>query len=172
MEDLRRSQADTVDVAAAQPASAMGKQKRTLLAALARHTRGALTDPEVQQTNDVWELAVFGLAGRLRFTAICQPWLREAAKRWAGDELPRRRGKGAGSVMRARIASLAQLSRSPPAHRADHGDHPAVLARSDIESFPHRPGLADLDGRVHPRNTAPGSAATSNRSSAGSGRWD
>ena len=138
VEELRRSQADTVDAATEDPTHRMGPEKRTVLGALTRHARLALADPEAEKTKDVWELAVFGLRGRLTFTAISQPWLREAAKHWATDEMPRHRGMGAGHVMRGLVGSVARLSQSLRAHRADHGDHPAVLGRSDIESFRHR----------------------------------
>jgi hypothetical protein len=36
--------------------------------------------PEGERAKDVWNGAVFGHAGYLRFTAIYQPWLRSAAK--------------------------------------------------------------------------------------------
>ncbi|HEY6422587.1 MAG TPA: site-specific integrase [Pseudonocardiaceae bacterium] len=138
VEDLRRSQADAVDTAAERPPDKMGREKRTVLGALARHARLAVADPETEKAKDVWELAVFGLSGRLSFTTISQPWLREAAKRWAADEMPRRRGNGAGGVMRGLVGSVARLSQSLRANRADHGNHPAVLGRNDIESFLHR----------------------------------
>ncbi len=138
VEDLRRSQADAVDTAAERPPDKMGREKRTVLGALARHARLAVADPETEKAKDVWALAVFGLRGRLSFTTISQPWLREAAKRWAADEMPRRRGNGAGGVMRGLVGSVARLSQSLRANRADHGNHPAVLGRNDIESFLHR----------------------------------
>ena len=99
---------------------------------------------------DVWELVVFGLGGRLTFTGICQPWLREAAKRWAADELPRRRGNGAGNVMRGLIGSLAQLSHSLRVNRADHGADPTALRRTDIESFLHRLSYLTSTGECSP----------------------
>jgi integrase len=138
VEDLRRSRAEAVDTAAEDPSSRMGREKRTLLGALARHAALAVGDPEAERAKDVWELAVFGLRGRLSFTAISQPWLREAAKRWAADELPRHRSNGAGAVMRGLVGSVARLSHSLRANRRDDGDHPAVLGRGDIESFLHR----------------------------------
>jgi site-specific recombinase XerD len=138
VEDLRRSRADAVDATAEGLSGRMIREKRTVLGALARHVRLAVGDPEAEKAKDVWELAVFGLRGRLTFTAISQAWLREAAKRWAADELPRHRGDGAGRVMRALVGSVAQLSQSLRANRADHGDHPAVLGRTDSESFLHR----------------------------------
>jgi hypothetical protein len=137
--DLRRTRADSViDAAAAGPSGRMRREKRTVLAALARHAALAVSDPETERAKDVWELAVFGLRGWLSFTAISQPWLREAAKRWAADELPRHRGDGAGRVLRSLIGSLVRLSRSLQGSRADHGDHPAALGRADVESFLHR----------------------------------
>lgn len=138
VQELRRARAGAVDALAERPPATMGKEKRTVLGALARHAQLALAAPETEQLKDVWELAVFGLRGRLTFTAISQPWLREALKVWATDEMPRRRGDGAGRVMRSLVTSVAQLSQSLRANRADYGDHPAALGRKDIESFLHR----------------------------------
>jgi len=150
VEELRRSQADAVDALAERPPDKMGREKRTVLGALARHARLALADPEAERVKDVWELAVFGLRGRLTFTAISQPWLREAAKYWAADEMPRRRGDGAGHVMRGLVGSVARLSQSLRANRADHGDHPAAVGRADIESFLHRLSYLASTGECSP----------------------
>jgi hypothetical protein len=60
-----------------------------LVRCFAKHAASALSTPEAETRKDVWDLAVFGLPGRLVFTAIRQPWLRETAKRWAADDLPR-----------------------------------------------------------------------------------
>lgn len=138
VEQLRRSQADSVDTLLEAPPEGMGKEQRTLLRALARYSRLALSSPESERAKDVWELVVFGLSGRLSFLGISQPWLREATKRWAADEMPHRRGSGAGRVMRSLVASMTRLSHSLRANRTDHGDDPAVLGRTDIESFLHR----------------------------------
>ena len=148
VEDLRHAQADSVHATAPTPGA--GREKRTLLTALARHTALALSDPETEKAKDVWELAVFGLAGRLTFTTISQPWLREAAKRWASDELPRRRGDGAAHVMRSLLAGVVRLSQSLRGSRPDHGDHPALLGRRDIESFLHRMSYLVSTGECSP----------------------
>lgn len=148
VEDLRRAQADSVHATAPPPRT--GREKRTVLTALARHAALALSDPETEQAKDVWELAVFGLAGRLRFTTISQPWLRETAKRWATDELPRRRGDGAGSVLRSLLAGVVRLSQSLRGSRPDHGEHPALLGRRDIESFLHRMSYLVSTGEASP----------------------
>lgn len=147
VEDLRHAQADSVH-ATAPPR--MGREKRTVLTALARHAALALSDPETERVKDVWELAVFGLAGRLRFSTISQPWLREAAKRWAADELPRRRGDNPASVLRSLLAGVVRLSQSLRGGRPDHGDHPALLGRRDIESFLHRMSYLVSTGECSP----------------------
>jgi hypothetical protein len=49
--------------------------------------------PDGEARKDVWDLAAFGLRGRLDLTPVRQRWLRESARRWAADNLPRRRGK-------------------------------------------------------------------------------
>lgn len=148
VENLRHAQADSVH--ATTPLPGMGREKRTMLTALARHAALALSDPETEKAKDVWELAVFGLAGRLTFTTISQSWLRQAAKRWATDELPRRRGDGAASVLRSLLAGVVRLSRSLRGSRPDHGDHPALLGRRDIESFLHRMSYLVSTGECSP----------------------
>ena len=72
-------------------------------------------------------------------------WLRETARRWAADDLPRRRGKIAAAPVRHYLTSLSALSENLRGARADHGDDPALLGRADIESFVHR--LAFLAGQ-------------------------
>jgi integrase len=122
-----------------------GREQHKLTRCFLRHAARALLDPEAETCKDVWDLAVFGLAGRLTFTAIRQPWLRETARRWAADDLPRRRGKIAAAPVRHYLTSLAMLSDSLHGARPDHGGDPAMLGRADIESFAHR--LAFLAAR-------------------------
>ena len=109
-----------------------GKPVRSLLNAFVRHVRRVLADPASEQAKDVWDLAVFGHPGRLAFTGISQPWLREAAKHWAAEDLPRHRGGGATNVQ-AKINALTRLSESLRC-RPDRGDLPAALGRADIEN--------------------------------------
>jgi hypothetical protein len=123
-----------------------GKPVRSLLNALIRHARRALADPASEQAKDTWDLAVFGHPGRLSFTGITQPWLCQAAKRWAAEELPRHRGKGASNV-RANINALARLSESLRS-RPDRGTLPAALGRTDIENFLNRLGYLESAGTI------------------------
>jgi hypothetical protein len=110
----------------------------TLLASLARHARRALLDPETEKAKDVWDLVAFGRpGGTLPFTSISQRWLREAAKRWAVEELPRRRGRGVGGNLRSCVHSLARLSEMLRL-REDGGQVPAALGRADIEALLNR----------------------------------
>jgi integrase len=114
-----------------------------------RHTRimaGSITKavqrfgrtPESERWRDVWDLFVFGHAATLTFTGISQPWLREAAKNWAYNDLPKRRGKHAGAIVRNKINALTRLSDSLRLQRADHGDEITALARGDITAFCNR----------------------------------
>ena len=107
---------------------------------------GAGRSRPAEQAKDTWDLAVFGHPGRLSFAGITQPWLRQAAKRWAAEELPRHRGKGATNV-RAKIHALARLSESLRA-RPDHGELPAALGRADIEAFLNRLGYLESAGTI------------------------
>ena len=80
------------------PQLAPGKRATSVLASFARDARRVLADPGIEQAKDTWDLAIFGHPGRLSFTAITQPWLSEAAKRWAAEQLPHHRGSGASRV--------------------------------------------------------------------------
>jgi integrase len=131
--ELRRTGAASVEEIAGG-----NRKQHQVVRCFARHAARALLAPETETRKDVWDLAVFGLPGRLTFTAIRQPWLRETARRWAAYDLPRRRGKIAADPVRHYLTSLAALSQSLHGARADHGDDPALLGRCDIESFRHR----------------------------------
>ena len=123
-----------------------GKPSRSLLNAMVRDVRRALTDPARERAGDDWDLALFGHPGRLSFTGISQPWLARAAKTWAGEELPRHRGGGATKV-REKVNALARLSESLRA-RDDHGLAPDRLGRRDIEAFLNRLAYLESTGTI------------------------
>ncbi len=123
-------------------------EQHKVLRCFVRHLGWAFLDPETERVKDVWDLAAFGLRGHLTFTKISQGWLREVAKRWAADDLPRRRGKDTAGPVRQYLVSLAALSESLRATRPDRGEHPAVLGRSDIEAFLRRMAFLTTTGRV------------------------
>jgi integrase len=131
---LRRHQLGCVE--AGEVELVVTKPVRSLLGALARHVRRALADPATEQAKDSWDLAIFGHRGNLSFTRITQPWLAAAAKRWAAEQLPRHRGRGAARV-RGKINGLGLLSEYLGC-RPDRGLVTAVLGRADIEGFLHR----------------------------------
>jgi integrase len=93
---------------------------------------------EAEQTKDIWAMSCFGHSGRLDFTAISQPWLREGMKRWALHDLIRRRGKDVTTALRAHVAAIAGLSESLRIHRTDQGLVIRELGRHDIEMFLQR----------------------------------
>jgi integrase len=111
---------------------------RTTIGWITTAVRRALSAPELERRKDVWDLAVFGLAGGLDFTQISQPWLREAAKGWAAEDLPQHRGRQASAAARMMLISLGEFSQSLRLGRADHGQDPAVLGRADIVAFTNR----------------------------------
>jgi len=91
----------------------------------------AYGDVDAERGKDTWDLRVFGRSGHLDFTPICQDWLREVARAWAGAALVRVRSK---SELQHRVQSVAVLSRvlaSGPGGGAD----PAALGRADAEQF-------------------------------------
>ena len=123
-----------------------GKRARSVLRALTRDVRRALTDPGSEQSRDIWDLAVFGHPGALSFTKITQPWLAAAAKRWAAGQLPRHRGSGASRVQ-AKVNSVGLLSQHLHG-RADHGSNPASLGRGDLENFLSRLAYLEANGQI------------------------
>ena len=90
---------------------------------------------------------MFGHGGRMSFTAITQGWLRETAKRWVLEELPRRRGRRVGDTVQAYVNSVARLSESLRA-RPDGGRVPAALGRGDVENFLNRLAFQQSAGQV------------------------
>jgi integrase len=123
-----------------------------LVNCLIGHARRALSTPETEVAQDEWDLTVFGHNGTVSFTDISQSWLRESAKRWAADDLPKRRVRpgrrtSAGLSVRHHIGCLVRLSESLRM-RADRGEHPAVLGRADMEAFLHRLAYLESAGKI------------------------
>jgi integrase len=124
----------------------------SMVNALISQSSRAMSSPETEVGKDVWDLALFGHNGSLDFTAITQRWLRDIAKRWAADELPRlrvrpgRRTSG-GQHVRHHIGCVARLSQSLR-QRPDHGQRPAALGRADMESFLHRLSYLESTGKI------------------------
>ncbi len=118
-----------------------------ICSAPARDTRRALADPSSEQARDRWDLAVFGQPGRLDFTRITQPWLRESVKQWAVHDLPRRRGRNGANRVRQIVAAAVRLSESLRT-RADHGNQPGELRRPDIENFLARLSYLQSQGLI------------------------
>jgi len=119
---------------------------RGLLRGMARHVRLALSDPDSERALDRWDLRVFGHGGSVDFTVITQPWLRESAKRWAAQDLPRHRGQGSAQV-RETVNAAGRLS-GTLSLRPDHGDRPAALARRDVENFLNRLSYLEAEGTL------------------------
>ena len=119
---LRRTHAATID----DLDESLIKQTRHDASVLARHMVGAVQRATItaaeEQRKNTWDLRVLGLGGWLRFTAITQDWLREAAKVWAAEEIPRHRGRQAAGTAKAAIASIGDLSDSLRLARSDYGE--------------------------------------------------
>ena len=148
--DLRRRQVDSLTNYT--PGEDRDLEFTGLANCLIGHARRALSTPETEVTKDEWDLTVFGHNGTLSFTGITQTWLRESAKRWASDDLPKRRVRpgrrtSAGLAVRHYIGCLARLSESLRM-REDCGQHPAVLGRTDMEAFLHRLAYLESAGQI------------------------
>ena len=124
-----------------------GKGYASVVNTLVAHARRGMSDAGTEITKDTWDMALFGHQGRLSFTAITQPWLRQTAKIWAAADLPRRRGRSGGDKTRHYISSLALLSGSLR-QRSDRGEDPAALGRADIEAFLGRLGWLHATGAI------------------------
>lgn len=123
-----------------------------LVTSVVAHAGRALATPETEVVNDEWDLVVFGHRGTVSFTRISQRWLREATKRWAADDLPRRkirpgRRTSGGLAVRHHVGCVERLSESLRM-RADHGDDPAALDRAAMESFLHRLAYLESVGQI------------------------
>jgi integrase len=141
---LRRHQATSIHEC--DPGLAPGRRARSVLRAFARDARRALADPGLEQSKDVWDLALFGHPGTLSFTNVTQPWLAQAAKRWAAEQLPRHRGSGASRV-RGKINNLGLWSEHLR-RRPDDGLDPTSLGRADLEGFLNRLANLEFTGEI------------------------
>ena len=124
-----------------------GNVQRSIVSSFLLHLRRASATTETEKDKDSWDLALFGRGGRMSFTAISQGWLRETAKRWVLEELPRRRGRRVGGTAQAYVNSVARLSESLRA-RPDGGQMPAALGRADIENFLNRLAFQQTAGQI------------------------
>ncbi len=120
----------------------------TLFRSLRTTVRRCLASPETERLSDVWDLAVFGLRGNLKFTGISQPWLRETTKQWAEDDLPRHRGRQAASAATEVAAAVSVMSASLRLSRPDHGNQPAALSRRDIVALANRLAHRQRSGEI------------------------
>lgn len=149
-DDLRRQQVRSIGdyVMADKPSLGFAG----LLRSLAAHARRALASPESEVGADDWDLAVFGHSGTLSFTKITQGWLREVSKRWAADDLPRRRVSArhrtsGGLAVRHHLSCVVRLSESLRG-RPDRGEVPVALGRVDMEAFLNRLAYLESAGRI------------------------
>jgi integrase len=143
--DIRRQQ--VASLAEVETARMNSRAQQSMVRSIGEHLRRFFVDPETEKDKDIWDLTAFGDTGRVWFTQISQRWLREAAKRWAVDDLPRRRGSKVGQELRSRITHLSRLSASLRL-RPDGGQIPAVLGRADMENFLHRLAFQQTDGQM------------------------
>lgn len=125
-----------------------GENARQLLEAFIKSACRLEMTPETERHKDEWDLFVFGHKGTVAFSGISQAWLREAVKRWAFDDLPRRRGNAAPSVVRQRINAIARLSESMRLQRPDNGDVIGAVGREDIVAFCNRLAFMASQGQI------------------------
>ena len=126
-----------------------GTGLRPLWSQMVTFARQALLDPESERHKDLWDTAVFGYGGSLDFTKIRQHWLREAAKRWAVEDLPRRRGDQVVGIVQSHINSFVLLAESLHATRhQNHGHQIGAVGRQDIVAFLNRLAYLEKTGKL------------------------
>jgi integrase len=130
----------------------MSAAQRRFARSAATAVRRLMMSPETERGKDEWDAAVFGHGGTITFTAIHQQWLREATKRWAFDDLPRRRGRAVANAVRTVVNAVAKLSESLRLQRDDGGNDPAALSRSDITAFCNRLAFLTSEGAISPKS--------------------
>ena len=140
-DDMRRQQVTTI------AGFVPGTVQQSVVNSFRMHLRRAAATAETEKAEDSWDLALFGHVGRMTFTPITQDWLRETAKRWALEELPRHRGRRVSGTLQAYVNSIARLSESLRA-RPDGGRVPAALGRADAENFLNRLAFQQTAGQV------------------------
>ena len=92
-----------------------------------------LGDPERELSMDVWRMGILRPDGgrqRIDYSAITQPWLREAAKQWNLQRLVSRNV----DTLRETVHVAAALS-AVLRLRGDRGDEPGALGRQDAVDF-------------------------------------
>lgn len=142
---LRKTGAASVtDIASVQTSSHTG----AILRSFVKSARRLEQNPETERHKDSWDLFPFGHAGSLTFTEISQPWLREATKRWAFEDLPLRRGNSVASITQAKISAIVRLSESLRVQRPDHGNVMGSLSREDITAFCNRMAFLAEQGQI------------------------
>ncbi len=121
--------------------------------------RLAYANPGTERGGDRWDLRVFGRTGNLDFSAIRQPWLRDAAKSWAHAALggPGAAARSKVSTVQHQLHSVALLS-ATLASGPGGGTDPTALGRGDVERFLAR-AASFATGRTG-RPYSPGHAAT------------
>jgi integrase len=142
---LRRAEAVSIaDLIGTRKPARQAKLEKSFV----RSARRLEMTPETERHKDEWDLFVFGYAGTLTFTGISQPWLREAVKRWAFDDLPRRRGGGVANIAQEKVRAIGWLSESLRLQRADHGEAVRALGREDISAFCSRMAFLAERGQI------------------------
>ncbi|MFE4964352.1 hypothetical protein [Streptomyces sp. NPDC056660] len=121
---------------------------RTQARGFLKYIRRFGLSPETERHKDVWDASVFGLGGTFSFTGITQLWLREGAKAWALDDIPRRRGKSGKTTVQRTLKSLSRFSESLYLSRDDHGVDLPVLGRIDITAFLGRLSILNERGDI------------------------
>ena len=140
------------------------KQTRHDASVLARHlvtaVQRAITSPEEEQRNDVWDLGVLGLGGSFSFTAISQEWLRQSANWRAAEDIPRHRGRQARHTAKGVVAVLGDRWGQPAQIPGGSlRQPPRATSRRDIVAFTNRLAHQQRTGQISEKTRLEGCRA-------------
>jgi integrase len=135
--------ADTLRLAQAGSVSDLGDEGlsnyvRGLRRSVVRDCALVMATPESERSRIRWNLAVFGHGGHLDFGGITQPWLLDGTRRWAFEDLPRRRSKRTANILQSHVKAASELSASLRLQRDDHGADVRALSRADMTAWCNR----------------------------------
>ncbi|WP_062013936.1 tyrosine-type recombinase/integrase [Streptomyces hygroscopicus] len=127
---------------------ALSRLNRRQAKGLLKHVNRFQMSPETERLKDIWDGAAFGMKGNFHFEEISQPWLRQATKDWAVENIPLRRGAKPQGAIQRQINSIARLSKSLRLHRDDGAMDLTALGRDDIVAFMNRLRYLEEQGEI------------------------
>lgn len=116
--------------------------------AASRYVRGGLGNTAAETIKNVGAVGVRLLPRQAGVHRYQPAVLRQSAKRWAADDLPRRSGACPHARVQHVINAVVRLSAHLRITRDDHGGRPDVLSRADVEGYLHLLAYLEPERRI------------------------